>query len=149
MSDRGLTMKTIKQIDIWLQNRPGALCSVTDLLGTSGITIMAFHVAGDVEEGELHIVVNDPGKAVDVLKAAGYEVEVKDVIACEMPDKPNSLKMILNPLSDANINVDYIYPGILTGDTTVLILSVGPVEEALKIMEENRIRIQGHGLSHV
>lgn len=144
-----MIMKTIKQIDIWLQNRPGALWSVTDLLGTSGITIMAFHVADDVEEGVLHIVVNDPGKAVDILKRSGYDVVVKDVIACEIPDKANGLKMILNPLSEANINVDYIYPGILKGDTSVLILSVGPVEDALKIMEENRIKILGHELYHV
>lgn len=142
-------MKTVKQIDLWLKNEPGTLSAVSDLLGANGINIIAFYVATEKDEGRLHFVANDPVKAINILKTAGYKIEVQDVIACETPHHPGGLNAVLKPLKEANINVDYIYPCIGTGDITVLTLGVGPVEQALKVMEENWIRVLGDELYHI
>jgi len=142
-------MKTVKQIDLLLRNEPGSLSVVSDLLGANGINIIAFYVATEKEEGKLHFVANDPDKTINVLKTAGYKLEAKDVIACEVPHHPGGLNAVLKPLKIADINVDYIYPCIGTGGITVLILGVGPVKEALKVLEENWIRILGEELYHI
>ncbi len=142
-------MKTIKQIDLWLKNEPGTLSGVSDLLGANGINIIAFYVITEKVEGKLHFVADDPDKAINVLKTAGYRMEVRDVIACVTPHHPGGLNAVLKPLKAANINVDYIYPCIGTGDMTVLILGVGPVKEALKVMEDNWIRVLDDELYHI
>ena len=142
-------MKTVKQIDLWLENKPGTLSEVSELLGVNGINIIAFYVATEKDEGILHFVANDPGKAINVLKTAGYRIETKDVIACETPHHTGGLNAVLKPLKRANINVDYIYPCIGTGDITVLTLGVGPVEKALKVIEDNWIRVLGEELYHM
>ena len=86
---------------------------------------------------------------MNVLKTAGYQIKVQEVIACETPHHPGGMNAILKPLKEANINVDYIYPCIGTGDITVLVLGLKPVKEAHKIMEENWIRVLGEELYHI
>jgi len=142
-------MKTVKQIDLLLKNEPGTLSAVSDLLGANGINIIAFYVATQKDEGRLYFVSNDPEKAINILKTAGYGIEVRDVIACVTPHHPGGLNAVLKPLKEANINVDNIYPCIGTGDITVLILGVGPVKDALMVMEDNWIRVLGDELYHI
>ncbi len=142
-------MKTVKQIDLLLKNEPGSLSAVSDLLGANGINIIAFYVVTEKDEGKLHFVSNDPERAMNVLKTAGYRIQKKNVIACETPNHPGGLNAVLKPLKIAGINVDYIYPCIGTGDISVLILGVGPVEKALKVMEGNWIRVLGEELYHI
>ncbi len=142
-------MKTVTQIDLFLKNEPGTLSSVSELLGANGINIIAFYVATQENEGRLHFVPNDPDKAINTLKTAGYAIDVKDVIACETPNHPGGMSAILKPLNAAGINVDYIYPCLGTGDTTVLVLGIGPVKKALGIMEDNWIRVMGDELYHI
>jgi hypothetical protein len=142
-------MKTVKQIDLFLKNEPGTLSGVSELLGANGINIIAFYVATEKNQGKLHFVANDPDKAANVLKTAGYKIKQRNVIACETPHHPGGLNAILKPLKSANINVDYIYPCLGTGDMTVLIVGVGPVKEALGILEENWIRVLNGELYHI
>ncbi|MDY7039216.1 MAG: hypothetical protein SV375_24085 [Thermodesulfobacteriota bacterium] len=136
-------MKTVKEIDVVLKNEPGQLSVVSEILGANGVNIIAFYVSTSEKEGRLRFVANDPEKAINVLKTAGYTMKIQDVIACVTPHHPGAMNAILKPLKTADINVDYIYPCIGTFDTTVLIIGVGPVEEVLKIMEDNWIRVLG------
>jgi hypothetical protein len=141
-------MKTIQQISLFLKNEPGALSVISELLGSNGINIIAFHVATEGDVGKIHFVSNDPDKAVNVLKTAGYKLETEEVIACETPHHPGGLNAVLKPLKAADINMDYIYPCIGTGDATVLIVGVGPVSKALEVLKDNWIRILGKELYH-
>jgi hypothetical protein len=142
-------MKTVKQIDLTLKNEPGALSRVSDLLGDNKINIIAFYVTTNEDVGTIQFVANDPEKAINVLKTAGYTIEERNVIACEVPHHPGGLNAVLRLLKDSNINVDYIYPCIGTGDITVLIVAVGPVKEALKILDENWMKVLGTELYHI
>jgi hypothetical protein len=139
-------MNTAKQIDLWLENKPGRLSEVSGLLGANGVSILAFYVVTEGDEGKLHFIADDPDRAMNVLKTAGYRAESREVIACEMPDHPGGLNALLKPLKSANINLDYIYPCIGTGHETVLILGVEPINDAIKILEDNWIRILGDEL---
>lgn len=142
-------MTTVKEIYLVLKNEPGQLSTVSDLLGANGINIIAFYVSTVKDKGTLRFVANDPEKAINVLKTAGYKIEVNEIIACETPHHPGGMNAILKPLKSANINVDYIYPCIGTGDITVLIMGVGSVEKALKLMQDNWIRVLGDELYNI
>lgn len=142
-------MKTVKEIDLFLKNEPGQLSRVSEVLGANGINILAFYVSTEGDQGKLRFVANDPEKAINVLKTAGYKINMQEVIACETPHHPGGLNAVLKPLKAARINVDYIYPCIGTGEMTVLIIGLGPVKEALKIMEDNWIRVLGSELYSV
>ena len=142
-------MTTVKEIYLVLKNEPGQLSTVSDLLGANGINIIAFYVSTVKDKGTLRFVANDPEKALNVLKTSGYKMEVSEVIACETPHHPGGMNAILKPLKSANINVDYIYPCIGTGDITVLIMGVGSVEKVLEVMKDNWIRVLGDELYNI
>ncbi len=136
-------MKTIKEIGLVVENGSDQLSLVSESLDANGIRMIGFHVNNEEKECRLRIVVNDPEKAVNVLNTAGYDLKMTDVIACELPDHPGGLNAILKPLKSANIDVDTIYPCLGTGDGTVLIMAIGPLKEALKVLEENWIPVLG------
>lgn len=143
-------MKTVKQIELWLENIPGRLSAVSELMRENRINIIACCYATTREnEGIFYFVANDPDKAVNALKAAGYKMEVKDVIACETPNHPGGLNVVLKVLKEENINVDYIYPCVGTGDVTVMIIGVGTVKKSVNILEKNWIRVFGKELYHI
>ena len=143
-------MKTVKQIELWLHNIPGQLSAVSDILSDNRINIIACCYATTREEkGLFYFVANDPDKAVNVLKAAGYKIKTKEVIACEMPNHPGGMNVVLKLLKEAHINLDYIYPCMGTGDITIVILGIGPVKKTLKIMEDNWIKVWSDDLYHI
>lgn len=139
-------MKIVEEIDLFLKNEPGQLSAISELLGANGINIIAIYVSAAEKEGKLRFVANDPKKAFNILKTAGYQLKTHEVIACETPHHPGGLNAVLKPLRAAGINVDYIYPCIGTGNMTVLVLGVDAVNKAVKVMEENWIRVLGDEL---
>jgi len=126
-------VKTVKQIELWLNNVPGQLSDISDILSDNRINIIACCYATTHEEkGLFYFVANDPDKALNVLKSAGYKIKTKQVIACEMPHHPGGMNVVLKLLKDANINLDYIYPCMGTGDITVMVLGVVSAKKTLK-----------------
>ena len=136
-------MKTIKEIGLAAENGSDQLSLVSELFDANGIRMIGFHVHNGEKQCGLRIVVDDPEKAENVLNTAGYDLNITDVIACELPDHPGGLNAILTPLKSANIDLDTIYPCFGTGETTVLIIVTDALKEAIGVMEENWIRVYG------
>jgi len=136
----------VKEINLVLKNEPGQLSMVSDILGSSGVNIIAFYVSTEGDKGSLRFVANDPERAATVLKARGYPVRVEEVIACETPDHPGGLNSILKPLKEEKINVDYIYPCLSrlgTKATAILILGVADRDRdrTMGVLRDNWIRL--------
>lgn len=100
---------TIKQLSIFLENRPGALSAPCKLLASAGINIQTFALADTREFGILRIVVHEWEKARDLLMENGYVVKVTDLLAIEVEDRPGGLAAILDVIEKANVNVEYTY----------------------------------------
>ena len=135
----------VKQLSVSVNNVPGKLQDVSQLLGTERINIRAISVADTADISTVRLVVDDPEKTVNVLKTHGYPVVETDVIAVEVPDHPGGLQAVLKPLKRAKINVLYLYPYLGRGETgqAILIVGVNRTEEAIAVLKENWVRIFG------
>jgi hypothetical protein len=136
----------VKEIDLVMENDPGQLSVVSEILGSNGIDIIAFYVSTQGKEGRLRFVANDPDRAFTILKARGYRVRANEVIACETPHHPGGLNSILKPLKNERVNVAYVYPCLSRlgrEDSAVLILGVAPQdrEKTCAVLRENWIRM--------
>lgn len=131
----------VKQMSISLENVPGKLSEVSEYLGGNGINIIALSVAESTDISAIRFVVNDPGKAVNVLESHGYAIKVKDVLAVEAPNHPGGLNAVLKPLKEANINVNYLYTCLGRGENTVLIVDVDKMDLAIKVLKKNWVRM--------
>ena len=79
----------VKQISVFLENKSGRLLDVTRSLGEIGSNIRALCVADTSEFGVVRLIVDDPDKAHDGLKAKGYDVVRLDVLLGLQPTLKN------------------------------------------------------------
>jgi hypothetical protein len=99
----------IKQLSVFLENKPGALSAPCRLLAKAGINIQTFSLADTREFGILRLVVEDTDKARRLLQRNGFAVKITEVVALEVPDRPGGLAAILDALDGTGINVEYAY----------------------------------------
>jgi hypothetical protein len=104
---------SIKQISIFLVNKPGTLKNMTGVLAANNIDMRAISLAETKEYGIARIVVDDVIHAVDILKDADFVTSVNSVIAMEIPDEPGALDKILDVFAAVNVNIEYMYSFII------------------------------------
>jgi hypothetical protein len=120
----------IKQLSVFMENKPGRLTGITDALGQAGINIRGFSVADMADYGIFRLIVHDPDKAKKVLDDLGFTAKESDVICVRVEDKPGSLADILKVFSEHEISVEYMY--IIT-DTRIA-FSVENIDKAVEAL---------------
>ena len=130
----------IKQISVFVENVPGQLSEVSKILGDNGIDMSALSLADTTEFGILRLIVNDPEKACDVLRAQNYIVKQNYVVAAVVDDRPGGLTGVLDILAAANVAVEYMYAFVGSKDGhAVVVIRPDNAEAALKALDENHI----------
>ena len=99
----------VKQLSVFIENKPGAVAYITKLLGSNNINIRALQIADSTDFGILRLIVDDGVKALELVKNEGYTAKLTDVISVVVPDKPNGLTELLNLLSENDIEITYLY----------------------------------------
>ncbi len=134
----------ITQISVSLDNSPGALLKISEILGREGVNIRAISVADTSDISTVRFVVDDPVKAQNILKGNGYTPRETEVLAVETPDHPGGLIAVLKPLKNSGINVHYLYPHLgRISNNAIVILGVDNTEEAQKVLQQNWVRTLG------
>ena len=100
---------SIKQISVFVENKPGALYGLTGVLAQNGVDLRALSLAETSEFGIVRIIVDNLYRATTVLKDAGYVHSVTPVLGVAIPDQPGGLNRVLQVLTDAKVNVEYMY----------------------------------------
>lgn len=142
-------MKTVKEVAVKLENRPGALSEISELLASNGINILALTVRTEGPLGTLHFVVTDPTRVLNILESAGYSPTVQEILAAEAPHHPGGLNALLKPLKLAGVNVSHLYSCIGShgaGDETIILLGVDNLAAAHDALEREWIRLYGEEL---
>lgn len=99
----------IKQLTVFVENKQGALVSITDTLSKNNINLRALSIAETQDFGMLRLIVNDTETAEKVLKEEGYLIKVNDVVGVKIGDTPGKLSAALRVLDEKKINMDYLY----------------------------------------
>ena len=99
----------ITQLSVFLENSTGRLQSALQVLKDNNINIVSLSLADTSDYGMLRMIVSDAGKAKDALKSAGLSAHLTDVLAIKLPHTVGSLQSVLSKISDAGINIEYMY----------------------------------------
>ncbi|MGI5963790.1 MAG: ACT domain-containing protein [Lawsonibacter sp.] len=100
---------SIKQISVFVENKPGALYAMTGVLAQHQVDMRALSLAETKDFGIVRIIVDNVYAATTVLKDAGYVHSVTPVLGVRIPDTPGGLNRVLQVLTDAKVNVEYMY----------------------------------------
>jgi len=99
----------IHQLSVFLENRPGQMTAPCKLLAGAGINIRTLTLADTEKFGILRLIVSDWQQALTLLRGAGYVVNVAEVVAVEVVDRPGGLAAVLEVLEGGELNIDYMY----------------------------------------
>ena len=99
----------VKQVSVFVENKPGRLSGVAEALYDAGINICALSVADTTDFGLIRLIVNDPDTAVAVLKERGFPVKTTLVCACPLEHKPGGLFALTKVLDELGASFEYLY----------------------------------------
>ena len=100
---------TLNQLSVFVENKPGTLQILTDILAEHNINMRALSLAEASEFGIVRIIVDDAQKASALLTQEGFIHSVTKVIGVAIPDEPGGLSRVLRVLSGGGVNVEYMY----------------------------------------
>ncbi|MFM7102455.1 MAG: ACT domain-containing protein [Verrucomicrobiota bacterium] len=128
-------MELTTQLAVFLDNKPGALARVCEVLGEADINIIAISTNDTVDHVVIRMVVSDPRRAAELFKARGAMALESEVLLIAGDNRPGSLARLARRLADEGINIDYAYCATSpTARQGVLILHPTQPRKALKVL---------------
>ena len=132
----------IKQVSVFLENKPGHLSRVCRRLADANINLVTQSLADTDQFGILRLIVKEWEKAKELMEQDGRVVKIVDVLAAEVEDRPGGLADVLTVLEKAGINVEYMYAFVRKlHNSAVLIFRFNNPDEAMKVLQDNGIRL--------
>lgn len=98
-----------KQLNIFVENKPGRLMSITEILFKNKINMRAMTVQDRGDFGMMKLLVDQPDKAQAALKEQGFAAALKDALAIVIDDRPGGLFKLLQIFNDKKLNIQDAY----------------------------------------
>ena len=132
----------IRQISVFIDNRPASLSKITRRLADNNINLRALSLAETRDFGTTRIIVADVDTCSRVLKEAGYHFIETDVLAVEVADRPGGMADVLECIAKEHISVEYAYAMIEKREgMAVIIVRVDNPGKAVMALRKCNIRL--------
>jgi hypothetical protein len=132
----------LHQLSIFIENRPGQLMPPCRVLADAGINIVTLSLADTERFGILRLIVRDWQAARDALADAGFSVNVSEVVAIEVDDRPGGLVAVLDVMSRVDVNVEYMYAFLdKREDKGILVFRFADTDAALRALDGSGLAI--------
>ena len=95
----------LQQLSLFIENRPGHLGAPLEALAAEGINLVTLSLADTAQFGILRLIVRDWQRAKQVLERAGWVVNLTEVVAVDVVDRPGGLAEILKVLEGKSVLV--------------------------------------------
>ena len=130
----------IQQISVFVENKQGKLVETVKTLADNNINIRAMSIADTKDFGILRMITSDNAKTKEVL-SDDTVVNTTEVIAVKMADCPGSLYQVIDILSKAGVNIEYMY-AFTASDAlgAYVVFRVDDVPQAQQLMDDNGLQ---------
>ncbi|MBP7340755.1 MAG: ACT domain-containing protein [Smithellaceae bacterium] len=129
------------QLSVNADNKPGQLAGVTSVLAKADISIRATTISTFGTSGVINFIVDDPKRAEKALTKAGMTVQLKNVLAVLIPDRPGGLDKLMQLLYREGININNAYGFVLEcAEKAVFVVDVDQIEKTEKLLEKNGLK---------
>jgi hypothetical protein len=135
----------LQQLSLFLENKPGQIKVPCRVLAKAGINILTLSLADTQQFGILRLIVKDWSGAKKALEAAGCIVNLTEVLALDVTDKPGGLADLLDLLDHARLDIEYMYAFTsgTRGRKAALIFRFADPDAAIKVLSKHDITILG------
>jgi hypothetical protein len=127
---------TVTQLSVFLENKPGHLEQSLAILADRGINIISLTIADTSDFGVLRALTSDSVQAAETLRAHQFTCSVTEVLAMEVEDRPGALVEVLRTVSDAGLNIEYMYTwNERRSDKAMMIFRFDRIAQARQVLE--------------
>ncbi len=109
-TQRGRDWPSVRQFNVFLENRLGALLNVVRRFESTDIRIISLTIVDSADCAIVRIVLSDPERALEIFQQGGLPVTESDLLVVQLPDGPQPVLQICKALLIAEINLHYAYP---------------------------------------
>ncbi len=132
----------LQQLSLFLENRPGRLGAPLEVIAAAGINLMTLSLADTAQFGILRLIVREWEKAKRLLEDA--VVNITEVVAVDVPDRPGGLAEALRALEGAGLNIEYMYAfSLRRGDKAILIFRFEDPDAAIEQLRKAGLHVVG------
>jgi hypothetical protein len=110
---RGRDWPSVRQFNVFLKNRLGALLDVVRRFETSSNHIVSLTVVDSADCAIIRMVMSDPERALEVFQQANLPFTESDLLVVQLPEGAQPILQICKALLMAEININYAYPLLL------------------------------------
>ncbi len=138
---RGGDWPSVRQYNVFLANRIGALLDLVRAFETTDVKIVALTVVETTDCAIIRIVPSNAEQAYEILERARMPFTESELLVVKLPDNDQPLLTICKALLSAEINIRYAYPlmiGVGPMGNTAMALNVEDLETAF-----NTLTLQG------
>ncbi len=129
-------MKVVKQLSLFLENKPGTLGSVCRTLAGNQINVFALSISDGVDHAVMRIVVDDAQKAIHILGEHGVIVVERDVLLITCRNQSGELATIARKLAAKKINIEYVYAATVPdAESGALVMRVDNIKKARQVLK--------------
>jgi hypothetical protein len=107
---RGRDYPSVRQFNVFVENRVGGLLSVVRRFETTDIRIVSLTVVDSADCAIIRLVLSDPERAREIFDLAGLPCTESDLLVVELPKGRQPLAQICKALLGAEISIHYAYP---------------------------------------
>jgi len=99
----------VRQISVFLDNKPGSLAKMARHLAAKGVNLRAVSLIESREFSTARIIVHDPDRCMEILNKAGYRYSETYVLVIAVSDTVGGMADMLEIIAGEDVNVDYAY----------------------------------------
>ena len=128
---------SVQQISVFVESKPGHLSRVVDAFTEANVSVLGYSASDTGDYGIVRFVVDDPDRALQVLRNMNCAATKTSVLCLRLEDKPGELARVLKVLSSCGINVQYSYSLI----STYICLYVKDLDQAEKLLADQPVEL--------
>ncbi|MEE1262293.1 ACT domain-containing protein [Ruminococcus sp.] len=129
----------IRQVSVFVENRPGKLHETLKMIADSGLNIRALSIAETKDFGILRLITSDTPKTIEVLSKESI-INTTTVIAAKLEDRVGALCYVLDFLAQAEVNIEYIYAFTASEDFgAYVVIRVDDAQKAEQVLKDHNI----------
>ena len=131
----------VQQLCVSVENKAETMTQIADLLAQHCLNIRALSLIENNGNGLLRLIVNDTGKAKQLLENEGFQVTLQDVLVIEVPDKPGGLARVLHSVEHLSLKVEFLSAFTQkSGEQGLIILRFNNLDQAMTALNSAKIR---------
>jgi len=128
----------LKQVSVFVENEPGRLEAILEVLEREKVSIRALSVSDTAEFGIVRMILDKPEEGLQALRQAEFTTRVDWMLSVQIPDVPGGLlNSVAKPMAKAGINIKYFYAyiGHAGEDKAMVVLKTNDIEKAEGILK--------------